>query len=180
MRFRSGAYIFLAVCFGALLAPGKPAPREGLGPLSNAYLSNATGSGQDEERGPLVPSFFPTAVQTRVFIQVPQAVTLEGLKIEILNGSGAPKVALKLSVALDRRKIRTLRVDNADRWNYSGTQLRCRPQGLPRALALAELLGLEPASVSADFPVPQDADVAVILGLDHEQVLQEASRRDQP
>lgn len=180
MKPRLSGWLFIALCLaGVIVRPSRPSPDKAGGPFTRAYL----GEGAElPTRTPEAQRNLPSPKTTvpEIPTAVPEPQTLEGLEIEIQNGSGAPKVALKLSVALDRRRIRTLRVYNADRWNYATTQIRARPAFAESARMLAELLGLDETNLSLEGKIAEDADLVVILGQDHDRVVRKASRRDEP
>ena len=104
-------------------------------------------------------------------------VDLAGTRVEVLNGCGVNKVALGLSVVLDRRRIRTVRAENAEHWNYRETLIRYPPGARRRALALAEILDVPETRVSLRETLASGLDLSIVLGADHARVLKAADRR---
>ena len=98
-------------------------------------------------------------------------------RVEVLNGCGVNKVALSLSVLLDRRRIRTLRAENAKHWNYQETLIRYPPGARRRALALAKIMDVPETRVSLQENLTSGLDLSIILGADHARILKAADRR---
>lgn len=100
------------------------------------------------------------------------AKNLSGTTIEVLNGTGAPRVARSLSIVLERFGVRSLKVENADRWNYTQTILRYSLQHARRARFLARAMGLGEDRIFPSSSLPKKVQVSIILGSDHASIIQ--------
>lgn len=179
----------------------KPVNRDSMeikpGPVASLFLGQKSGflgqkswfTKQENKRPSRTPG--PTQISTRtltisatpLLVERPSATplaltknllaaNLSGTTIEVLNGSGAPRVARSLSIVLERFGVRSLKVENADRFNYAQTILRYSRQHARRARFLARAMGLGEDRIFPSSSLPKDVQVSIILGSDHGPIIQ--------
>ncbi len=92
---------------------------------------------------------------------------LGDIRIEVLNGTGQKGLAQKVAVALMKRRIDVLHVDNADNFDYQESVLIARKRK-PELVSLLEVLGCERfvEQLRDDMMV----DATLIIGADYRRL----------
>jgi hypothetical protein len=115
----------------------------------------------------------PAPIETRV--ETEEVLPEPGkIRIQILNGCGAPGIANRLRGVLRDRGFDVLTVGNAKAQNYKKSTLIARsdpPFGELAAKAVAKSLGIseEQISVKKD-PALVDTDVTLVIGADYQRL----------
>lgn len=123
------------------------------------FLTKSTNSPASTNQVSPTPLISPTVEPT------PAPVSLESLKIEILNGSGVPGEAGRVETLLKAAGFGDAQTGNADSYDYETTEINVglsvtdeAKQTLTRALEAYELDPITVSSGSAEF------DISIIVG----------------
>lgn len=99
---------------------------------------------------------------------VVKQVNVEGLKVEVLNGCGKPKVARLVTYLLRQKGIDVVKIGNADSFNIPHTMVIDRAGNFENSKTIAKSIGVNYVVKAKDeFAV---VDATIIIGLDYEKI----------
>jgi hypothetical protein len=103
--------------------------------------------------------------------QTPQRSIQAALKLEVLNGCGAPGIGRRFAEHFEKNGFKPVNVDNFDNFDMPSTIIIDRKSmNKINGLRVAESLGLPASTVIYQETEAQDADVTVVIGKDYQKI----------
>ena len=109
-----------------------------------------------------------TATPSKIAASSVRPVSLEGLRVQILNGCGVKGLAKIITPSLRSRGFDVRETKNASHFDYKQSQIIDRTGDLERARAVADSLGIDSKNVSSEISTNLvDIDLTLIVGADY-------------
>jgi hypothetical protein len=159
-----GLGVYRVTCYSGY-RPATVADSQGNFGLSSGTSSPSSGPEElnDAEDAPRSKTSSP--------VKSVQAVSIEGVRVQVLNGCGVQGLARVITPALRERGLDVRETKNASHFNYRRSLVIDRTGNLSLARAIADSLGIEPTNVSStqagNLP---DIDVTLIVGADYQRL----------
>lgn len=100
----------------------------------------------------------------------PLQVKSQAIRVEVLNGSGVPRLAAKAKDYLQTKGFDVVQTGNASHTNYKKSIVQDRIGNIQNALQVANALGISESGVVQQKNPQRFVEVTVILGADYKSL----------